>query len=48
MICFFKAVHFYGSLHTNQAPLLFRHSEVGGDPHIQKQNFTIPGENSLV
>lgn len=36
---FFKVVHFYGSLHINQAPLLFRHSEVGGDPHIQKQNF---------
>lgn len=36
---FFKAVHFYGSLHINQAPLLFRHSEVAGDPHIQQQNF---------
>lgn len=36
---FFLAVHFYGSLHINQAPLLFRRSEVGGDPHIQKQNF---------
>lgn len=36
---FFPAVHFSVSLHINQAPLLFRHSEVGGDPHIQKQNF---------
>lgn len=36
---FYFLWQFYGSLHINQAPILFRLSEVGGNPHIQKQNF---------